>query len=151
MEDKNPYYKLMDDVKIIEKILKEFDCNVEEGVIVNGHMPVKKGKNPMHAGGRAIVIDGGFAKAYQKTTGIAGYTLVQNSWGFVLTAHEPFESREKAIAQELDIHSTQVAKEDIRKRILNKDTDDGQVLKDQIEGLKVLLEAYRRGIISETR
>ncbi|MBR0131305.1 MAG: fructose-1,6-bisphosphatase [Firmicutes bacterium] len=149
VEDKNPYYKLMDDVKIIEKILKEFDCNVEEGVIVNGHMPVKKGKNPMHAGGRAIVIDGGFAKAYQKTTGIAGYTLVQNSWGFVLTAHEPFESREKAIAQELDIHSTQVAKEDIRKRILNKDTDDGQVLKDQIEGLKVLLEAYRRGIISE--
>ena len=73
-------------------------------------MPVKKGTNPIKAKGRALCIDGGLAKAYQKTTGIAGYSLIQNSYGFILSAHEPFESKEKAIRDELDIFATQVAK-----------------------------------------
>ncbi len=149
VEADNPYYRLMDDVKIVEKILAEFGADVEQGCIINGHMPVKKGTNPLHAGGRAMIIDGGFAKPYQKTTGIAGYSLVQNSYGFILTAHDPFESREKANEEEQDIHSTQVAKKDISERILNKDTDDGKKRKETIETLKLLVEAYKAGIIEE--
>ena len=148
-EADNPYYRLMDDVEIVEKILAEFDANVEEGCIINGHMPVKKGTNPLHAKGRAMIIDGGFAKPYQKTTGIAGYSLVQNSYGFILTAHDPFESKEKAIRDELDIHSTQVAKKDISTRILNKDTDEGKSRQETIETLKHLVEAYEHGLIEE--
>ncbi len=139
----------MDKVEIIEKILKEFDADTLHGCIINGHMPVKKGTNPLHAGGRAMVIDGGFAKPYQKTTGIAGYSLVQNSYGFILTAHDPFESREKAVEQELDIHSTQVAKQDISERMLNKDTDDGRKRQETIDTLKMLVEAYKEGLIEE--
>jgi len=149
VEEDNPYYKLMDDVAIIEKILNEFGSDVKNGCIVNGHMPVKKGTNPLHAGGRAIVIDGGFAKPYQKTTGIAGYSLVQNSYGFILTAHDPFESKDKAIAEELDIHSTQVAKQDISVRMLNMDTDDGIARADEIDALKKLVNAYKTGLIKE--
>ena len=148
-EPKNPYYKYQDDLKSVEMILKEFDANVEEGVIINGHMPVKKGTSPMHCDGRVITIDGGFAKAYQKTTGIAGYSLIQNSYGFVLTANEPFESRAKAVANETDILSSQVAKENISKRMLNKDTDDGREMQAKIDGLKRLLEAYRQGYIKQ--
>ncbi len=149
IEEDNPYYRLMDDVKTVEKILAEFGADVQEGSIINGHMPVKKGTNPLHAGGRAMIIDGGFAKPYQKTTGIAGYSLVQNSYGFILTAHDPFESKEKAIAEEQDIHSTQVAKKDISERILNMDTDDGKKRSETIETLKMLVEAYKAGIIEE--
>ena len=119
------------------------------GIIINGHMPVKKGSNPVKANGRAICIDGGFAKPYQKTTGIAGYSLIQNSYGFILTAHEAFQSRAKAVAEELDIHSTQVAREDISVRMLNKDTDQGEDMQDKIDGLKMLLEAYRTGLITQ--
>ncbi len=146
-EPKNPYYKLLDRVDIVEKILKEFGCDVKRGVIINGHMPVKKGNDPIQAKGRAIVIDGGFAKAYQKTTGIAGYSLIQNSYGFILTAHEPFESKEKAIVEELDIYSTQVAQKNIKKRILNKDTDEGKEREVTIALLKKLLMAYKTGQI----
>ncbi len=148
-EEKNPYYKLMNDPKIAEKILAEFGCNTKEGVIINGHIPVKKGSDPVHAGGKVIVIDGGFAKPYQKTTGIAGYSLIQNSYGFILTAHEPFESRDKAVREELDIHSTQVAREDISKRMYNKDTDEGRERQKHIEQLKKLLYAYRTGLIKQ--
>ncbi|MDO5331151.1 MAG: fructose-bisphosphatase class III, partial [Bacillota bacterium] len=97
--------------------------------------------------GRALVIDGGFAKAYQKTTGIAGYSLIQNSYGFILSSHNPFESKDAAIRDELDIHSTQVAKKNISKRILNKDTDEGKERQVEIELLKKLLECYRSGEI----
>ena len=114
------------------------------------NMPVKKGANPIKANGRAICIDGGFAKPYQKTTGIAGYSLIQNSYGFILTAHEAFESKAKAVQQELDIHSTQVAREDISIRMLNKDTDQGAEIQEKIDGLKMLLEAYHTGLIPQT-
>lgn len=146
-EPKNPYYKLLDKVAIVEKILKEFGCDVKRGVIINGHVPVKKGSNPIRANGRAIVIDGGLAKAYQKTTGIAGYSLIQNSHGFILTAHEPFESKEKAVMEEQDIYSTQVAQKNIKKRILNKDTDEGKEREVTIALLKKLHMAYKTGQI----
>ena len=146
-EPKNPYYELLDRVDIVEKILKEFGCNVKSGTIINGHMPVKKGSNPIKAKGRAIVIDGGFAKAYQKTTGIAGYSLIQNSYGFILTANQPFESKQKAVEDEVDIVSSQVAKKNIKKRILNKDTDEGKEREIKIELLKKLLTAYKEGYI----
>lgn len=147
VEEKNPYYKLVDSETTVEKILEEFGLDKENGHIINGHMPVKRGNNPVHANGKAFVIDGGFAKAYQKTTGIAGYSLIYNSYGFILTAHEAFDSKAKAVAEETDILSTQVAKENIRSRMLNKDTDTGKALQEQIDGLKRLLEAYRTGVI----
>ncbi len=149
VEEKNPYYKLMDNVAIVENILEEFGLDKETGHIVNGHMPVKRGNNPVHANGKAFVIDGGFAKAYQKTTGIAGYSLIYNSYGFILTAHEAFDSKAKAVMEETDILSTQVAKENIRTRMLNKDTDTGKALQEQIDGLKKLLKVYRSGQIKQ--
>lgn len=151
IEADNPYYRLMDDVRIIEKILAEFGADTKNGCIINGHMPVKKGSNPIHAGGRVMVIDGGFAKPYQKTTGIAGYSLVQNSYGFILTAHDPFESKEKAVELGLDIHSTQVARQDISERMLTKDTDEGKKRQETIETLKLLAAAYREGLIEEKK
>ena len=153
MEAKNPYYKLIEkpgSEAIVEHILADFGCDTVNGIIINGHMPVKKGANPIKANGRAICIDGGFAKPYQKTTGIAGYSLIQNSYGFILTAHEAFESKAKAVQQELDIHSTQVAREDISIRMLNKDTDQGAEIQEKIDGLKMLLEAYHTGLIPQT-
>ncbi|MCQ2552656.1 MAG: fructose-1,6-bisphosphatase, partial [Clostridia bacterium] len=151
VEPKNPYYNLLDDVGTVEKLLKEFGGDVKNGCIINGHMPVKKGSNPIKAKGRAFIIDGGFAKAYQKTTGIAGYSLIQNSYGFILTSHEPFESKEKAVRDELDIHATQVAKKNIKKRILNKDTDEGRERQVTINLLKKLLECYKTAQIKETK
>ena len=147
VENKNPYYSLCRNVEIVEKILEEFGADKEKGIIINGHMPVKKGHSPLHADGRLIVIDGGFAKAYQKTTGIAGYTLVQNSNGFLLTAHQPFTSRERAVAEELDIETAPVKNEPSAVRIRNKDTDEGRVRQREIENLKLLLEAYKTGLI----
>ena len=148
-EPKNPYYTLMDDEKIIMDIVEEFGLDRETAHVMNGHMPVKKGSNPIHANGRAFVIDGGLSKAYQKTTGIAGYSLIYNSYGFVLAAHEPFESKEVAVREEKDIVSTRVAKQDIYKRILNKDTDPGKRNQEHIEDLKKLLYAFRNGLINE--
>ena len=153
VEAKNPYYKLIEEdggEQIVEHILADFGCDTVNGIIINGHMPVKKGSNPVKANGRAICIDGGFAKPYQKTTGIAGYSLIQNSYGFILTAHEAFQSKTKAVLEELDIHSTQVAREDISVRMLNKDTDQGVDMQEKIDGLKMLLEAYRTGLIPQT-
>ena len=141
----------MDDEKIDMDIVEEFGLDRETAYLMNGHMPVKKGSNPIHANGRAFVIDGGLSKAYQKTTGIAGYSLIYNSYGFVLAAHEPFESKEAAVRDEKDIVSTQVAKQDIYKRILNKDTDPGKRNQQHIEDLKKLLYAFRNGLINEKR
>ena len=150
-EAKNPYYTLMDRVDVVESIVAEFGLDPKTAHIINGHMPVNKGTNPVHADGRAIVIDGGFAKAYQKKTGIAGYSLIYKSQGFMLAAHEPFISKEMAIQQEVDIHSTPVAQEKFTSRILNKDTDPGGELKKKVEALKKLLYAYRTGLIPQRR
>ena len=148
VENKNPYYSLMNREDIVEKILAEFGADPEKGIIINGHVPVKKGSSPIHANGRLIIIDGGFARAYQKTTGIAGYTLVQNSNGFLLSAHDAFTTRERAIEEELDIQTIPVQEEPVANRIRNRDTDEGKLRQADIENLKQLLAAYRAGLIS---
>ena len=115
-----------------------------------GHIPVKykKGENPIKASGKLLMIDGGLSKAYQETTGIAGYTLIFNSYGLVLAAHEKFSSTEDAIFQETDLHSSkQIVEKVERKRI--KDTDIGKKLQEQIDDLSKLLYAYKSGIIKQ--
>lgn len=149
-EIKNPFYNFENDEQISEKVLKEFGINPNEGHIICGHIPVKfkAGESPIKANGRLFIIDGGLSKAYQKTTGIAGYTLRYNSYGLTLVAHQPFTSRESAIINETDLHSEkQIVEKVERKRI--KDTDKGKELKLQIEDLERLLIAYKKGIISE--
>ena len=129
----------------------EFGLPTEGSHIINGHVPVKtiKGENPVKADGKLLVIDGGFSKAYQSTTGIAGYTLVYHSRGFQLVQHEPFESRKKAIEEGQDIISNTVLNEFKARRLLVRDTDKGKELITQVDELNKLLAAYRRGLIRE--
>ncbi len=150
-EIKNPYYSMLDDEKIINKILEEFKLDVNHSHIVNGHVPVelRKGESPVKCDGKLLIIDGGFSKAYQGTTGIAGYTLVANSHGMRLVQHEPFESTEAAIKKETDIISDMTQIEIAPSRIRVSQTDVGAELKDSIKQLERLLEAYRDGILVE--
>ena len=148
-EKKNPYYELLDDKKTINAIMKEFGVTGDHCHIVNGHVPVKRGESPIHADGLLLVIDGGFSRAYQGTTGIAGYTLIFNSRGMRLVAHEPFTSAEDAIRNGTDIHSDRVMIEKYTQRLLISDTDTGKLLSERIEELEALLEAYRSGEIVE--
>ena len=152
-ENKNPYYKLIENEEICDKILENFGANIKEGHIINGHMPVKAkdGESPIRANGKYIVIDGGFSKAYQPTTGIAGYTLSYNSNGLVLAVNEPFESKQKAIEEGSDIKSEIILKEHVEKRKRVADTDNGQKLQNEIADLKQLLAAFREGIIKEKK
>ena len=119
--------------------------------IINGHVPVKtiKGERPIKADGKLLVIDGGFSKAYQPETGIAGYTLVYHSHGMQLVQHDPFQSRQKAIEEGQDIKSTTFVIEFNSQRMMVKDTDKGKQLVTQIQDLKKLLVAYRTGFIKE--
>jgi len=151
VEERNVYYLFRDREDTARKILGEFGLNPDTGHIINGHVPVKvkQGESPVKAGGKLLVIDGGFAKAYQKQTGIAGYTLVYNSYGLLLAAHHPFESAQKAIEEELDIDSTTQILERNDARIRVKDTDLGRESQRQIDDLKSLLTAYRTGLIQE--
>lgn len=150
-EVKNHYYRLLDNEDVINKILTEFGLDADHSHIVNGHVPVerKKGQTPIKCGGKLLVIDGGFSRAYQEKTGIAGYTLVSNSYGMRLVAHEPFESTESAIRNESDIFSDTFIVETYlqRKKIAN--TDIGEELIETIHQLELLLQAYRDGIIIE--
>lgn len=150
-ETKNAYYRLLNEEKIIDKILKEFGLDANKSHIVNGHVPVerKKGESPIKCGGKLLIIDGGFSKAYQDKTGIAGYTLVSNSYGMRLVAHEPFESAESAIRNESDIFSDSIIVETSRHRMNVADTDIGLELKESISQLEDLLQAYREGILIE--
>lgn len=149
-EKKNPYYRFLNDEKTVNKILREFGLG-EDAVIVNGHVPVlqKSGESPVKCGGKVLVIDGGFSKAYQGKTGIAGYTLIYNSYGMMLAAHEPFCSTEEAIANETDIRSDKIIVKTMPRRMLVGDTDTGRELRGRIEELKELLDAYRSGRIIE--
>lgn len=151
VEEKNPYFTLRDQEELSLKILKEFGLEGDESRIVNGHVPVKlkKGEDPVKGNGRMIVIDGGMAKAYQPETGIAGYTLIYNSYGLMLAAHEPFESKQKAIEEEIDIISDTriLEKTAVRKRV--GDTDIGIRLRKEIADLEQLLVAFRKGYIRE--
>jgi fructose-1,6-bisphosphatase-3 len=150
-EKKNPYFKLENSEKMCRLIFKEFGLNPNTSHIINGHVPVKSknGESPIKANGKIIVIDGGFSRAYQSTTGIAGYTLIYNSYGLILVSHDPFESTQKAVEEEKDIHSTRrvIEKELERKRV--GDTDNGAELKENIKDLQMLLNAYRTGLIKE--
>lgn len=151
IEKKNPYYHLIENEEAIDGIFREFGLDPKKAHIVNGHVPVKRkdGESPVKCGGKVLVIDGGFSKAYQKETGIAGYTLVYHSFGLRLVAHEPFESTEAAIAKENDIHSETMVVQRVYDRCLVGDTDAGRELREQIKDLERLLDAYRNGEITE--
>ena len=148
-EKKNPYYDLLDNPEVIDSIMTEFGIDPQHGHIINGHVPVRKGDTPSHCDGRLLVIDGGFSKAYQDKTGIAGYTLIFNSWGLRLVAHKPFTSREEAIFHGTDIHSDKVMVEKFTRRLQIADTDRGVDLRERIGELEELVRAYRSGAIVE--
>ena len=150
-ENKNPYFTLREDEDVCNKIFKEFELDTNESHIINGHVPVesKNGESPIKANGRIIAIDGGFSRAYQKKTGIAGYTLIYNSQSLQLVSHEPFTSTEEAIVNESDILSTTMLVEHKLSRKTVKDTDAGKKLLDEVDDLKLLLTAYKKGIIKE--
>lgn len=150
-EIKGYYYSKRNDEAVCDMILDEFNVEGEHRHIINGHVPVKavQGEKPIKANGKLMVIDGGFSKAYQPETGIAGYTLVYHSRGFQLVQHEPFTSTQAAIEEGKDIKSTTQIVELSTKRMMVKDTDKGEELKIQIEDLKKLLIAYRTGILKE--
>ena len=150
-EQKNAYYRLYQDPEVCEKILREFGLEDEHSHIVNGHIPVKskKGESPVKGGGRLLVIDGGFCKAYQKTTGIAGYTLIYNSNCLCLVSHQPFAGRERAITENWDISSSCQVLERMDQRMKIRQTDIGRNLQEQIRDLKDLVCAYRAGEIVE--
>ena len=152
-ETKGAYYHLLENEKVVDGMIREFGLDPETGHIINGHVPVHQGdgESPVKCNGKVIVIDGGFCKAYQKVTGIAGYTLIYNSYGLVLTAHEPFTSKEQAISKESDIVSNRVSVHYTSKRRLVGDTDTGRALKERIGELRQLLDAYRKGIIKEKK
>ena len=150
IERKDHYYRLIEKEEVVNNILKEFNVDIEKGHIINGHMPVhvKEGESPVKCNGKVMIIDGGFSKAYRGTTGIAGYTLIYNSRGLRLVSHETFTSTEDAIIKETDLHSfTRIVEKVERKRI--NDTDIGKELREQIEDLEKLLEAYKSGIVKE--
>ncbi len=150
-EHRNPYYDLRSSDEVCRAILADFGLNPDTAHIINGHVPVqvKRGERPIKANGRLFVIDGGFAKAYQPVTGIAGYTLIHNSHGLVLVSHEPFETVERAVREERDIHSSTVEYLHTDSRILVADTDQGREIRSRIENLEKLLSAYHRGLIKE--
>ena len=150
-EVKGFYYMLRDNEAVCDMLLDEFEVKGVHRHIINGHVPVKtiKGESPIKANGKMMVIDGGFSKAYQPETGIAGYTLVFHSRGFQLVQHEPFTSITKAVAEGQDIKSTTQLVEMSSKRMMVKDTDLGRVLEQQVDDLQKLLYAFHNGYIKE--
>lgn len=150
-EGKNPYFNLREEEETCTRILMDFGLSTASSYIINGHVPVKvkAGEIPIKAGGKLITIDGGFSRAYQKETGIAGYTLIFNSQGMNLVAHEPFELKEHSIREGIDMVHTSVFIEAGRDQVLVGDTDMGQGFKESIESLLDLLQAYRDGTLKE--
>ncbi len=151
-EEKGNYFKLRDNEEVVDHILDAFGVSGPNRHIINGHVPVRaaKGENPIKAGGKLMVIDGGFSRAYHNETGIAGYTLVYHSRGFQLVQHEPFTSAEDAIKRGTDIVSTIQIVEMSNHRMRVADTDKGEELRRQVGDLEELLYAYRHGYIKET-
>jgi fructose-1,6-bisphosphatase-3 len=148
-EESNTYYKLRDNKDSCCRILEEFGLDPEVSHIINGHVPVKvaMGESPIKAEGKLFVIDGGMSKPYQKVTGIAGYTLIYDSYSLILAEHTSFESKHKAIHDEIDIVSTRSMIEQATKRIRVGDTYIGANLRQQIQDLNRLLDAYRKGVV----
>ena len=143
-ENKNPYYDYIKITPFCDKVLKEFGASGEYAHIINGHMPVKviAGEDPVSANGKHIIIDGGLSKAYHKHTGIGGYTLMSNSHGLYLTTHAPFCKTQEAIRRKLDLNSQTTEVQLYKKRVMVKDTDNGKLLQDQIDVLKMYLKSY---------
>lgn len=143
-ENKNPYYHLRENEEVCRKILQEFDLNPDHGHVINGHTPVKeiRGESPVKANGKMIVIDGGFSKAYQSTTGIAGYTLLFNSFGMQLVAHQKFNSKEDVLCNGTDVLSVKRLVDKELERKLVKETNVGEKLLQKISNLKDLLEYH---------
>ena len=150
-EPKNAYYRSWNDESFVQKILEEFSLGGEHSHIINGHVPVqyKKGEDPIKAKGKLILIDGGFCRAYQETTGIAGYTLIYNADGMRISAHEPFRGVQNAIKNNADILSDTVIFEQATDKIRVKDTDTGYAISEKISDLTKLLECYEAGSIKE--
>lgn len=151
VEIKDPYYRHIADLRTAEHILREFGLSGEGSHIVNGHVPVRaiEGESPIKGGGRLIIIDGGFCRAYHRRTGIAGYTLVYNSRGLILRTHQPFESVDKAIHEDEDIASKSEYIYTAPQRILVRDTDEGGRKQALIRDLTALVEAYQSGVIAQ--
>lgn len=150
-ETKDHYYSFRDDEATCNMILAEFGLQRDDAVILNGHVPVSvsKGENPVKANGKLIVIDGGFSKAYQKQTGIAGYTLMHNAFGRQLIAHEPFDSIKKAIEEEVDIAYSETILNQSESKLRVGDCDDAVEIKEKIKDLKELLNFYTTGAFKE--
>ena len=148
-EKKDPYFELSEKEEICNKILAEFGIEGENSHIINGHIPVKEkdGESPIRANGKLLVIDGGFAKSYRKETGRSGYTLTYNSYGLILAANEPFDSKMKAIREEKDIQYDVMINAKLTERKSVADTDIGKKLQEDVEALKMLLQAYKEGTI----
>ena len=151
IEEKQPYFEYQNKEETCNKILCEFGIDPTSGHIINGHIPIKykKGESPIKANGKLIVIDGGMAKSYFEDTGIAGYTLIFNSYGLVLTSHMPFEGVEKVVSDNVEITSSRRVVENVDKRIMVADTDTGRRLIENINELKTLLYLYNTKVISE--
>lgn len=150
-EKKNPYFTLIESEETCNKILKEFGLEGKNSHIINGHIPVKEkdGESPIRANGKLLVIDGGFAKSYRSQTGRAGYTLTYNSYGLILAANEPFDSKADAIREEIDIKYDIMVNEKETERKSVADTDIGKEIQEEIDDLKLLLKAYREGKIKQ--
>lgn len=150
-EKKDYYYQLIEQEEVANRILKEFDMDLEKSHIINGHMPVKAtaGESPVKCNGKVMIIDGGFSRAYRRTTGIAGYTLIYNSHGLRLVSHNTFTSTEDVIENEIDVHSDTVIMEFSKHRERVKDTESGKKIQEKIQDLEELLHAYRSGMILE--
>ena len=150
-EEKQPYFLLWDDEELCNKIMNEFGVDSSTGHIINGHIPVrfKDGESPVKANGKLILIDGGMSTVYRKQTGIAGYTLIYNSYGLAITSHAPFESLSDIIEKNHEMMSQKyiVEKEDIR--ILIEDTDKGKNLLENVNDLKNLMFLYDSGVIAQ--
>ncbi len=151
-EGRNAYYDYYGEESFAREVLRRFDCDKPWGRIINGHVPVKakKGEDPRKAGGRLIVIDGGFCRAYQKSTGTAGYTMFFSSHGIRIAAHEPFTSRAEAISGNLDVRRHNLIIENLPERLLVQDTDEGEKIAWRIKDLEQLAQAYRAGQIRQS-
>lgn len=152
-EPMDPYFTLTEEAGPCNTVLREFGIYPEGGHIINGHTPVKTlaGEQPVRADGKLLVIDGGFCTAYHPATGIAGYTLISSSRGMRIKAHEAFRSVEDAIVRNVDIQSETTSFEPHEQRIMVSDTDTGDEIRAQISDLRQLLDAYRSGLLPETR
>lgn len=152
VEGQDPYYDYQENSEVADRIMADFGISGPNCRIINGHVPVKvsSGENPIKAGGKIIVIDGGFSRAYHKKTGIAGYTMVYSSRGLSLRAHQPFTSFQDVVFRNTDIESKVDVFERMKNRMLVEETDEGTEIKDKISDLKKLIIAYNKGYIKQT-